>query len=540
MKKALHILKQMESYLLKLYSLKIYYILIIVIIPFSLTSYLMFQSLLNNFVARAEDKFYIIENFIDLSFDSADQILHGISMSLTDKMKNKQTIEKDTYYMLDHLSSTAHLDHEALPFYGFKIVNLDGFAMSNINVVFQDLFKVGSDLELIEQTKKNVLTLKVGNIRLSKTINRKIIPFCMGISHKIKYEGTICSGFILGQISSRLDHHVNSRHINKIELVDVSEDDERYRIGKSFTLSNIIRGYFEDKNLLVFQPISKYPFLILRAEVNCYYLGREIINILLLCCGYFIIFALLAYLSLLKITKNYINPLKNIQKNITQSRFDFLDKTTSFNELNLYNNILKIINNCHLLHSKQKKQAQTQIINSALLEQHYSIHNTKNREINAASLYLNEAKRLEFVSPENINLYQFTKEVTQYCSEHYNELSVRTIISAEDGQRDFKLKSAALIETVFNIFTAIIRIGKFQTESEIILRAGFFDDNNLPSLSIEVDGNGDSLLLGWELGPAYTYSSLLSVSLLAKENNFFFNIEQKGNKIIFFLDPIDQ
>lgn len=154
MKKALHILKQMESYLLKLYSLKIYYILIIVIIPFSLTSYLMFQSLLNIFIARAEDKFYIIENFIDLSFDSADQILHGISMSLTDKMKNKQTIEKDTYYMLDHLSSAAHLDHEALPFYGFKIVNLDGFAMSNINVVFQDLFKVVADLELIEQTKK--------------------------------------------------------------------------------------------------------------------------------------------------------------------------------------------------------------------------------------------------------------------------------------------------------------------------------------------------------------------------------------------------
>ena len=133
-------------------------------------------------------------------------------------------------------------------------------------------------------------------------------------------------------------------------------------------------------------------------------------------------------------------------------------------------------------------------------------------------------------------MIKFLEEIISYCSEYYSELRIKLIIE-DASYRQFSIKHAAITEAIFTIFTSIIRIGEF--DEEVILK-GYFSNNTSPTISIEASLQ-DSLLrpLGWKLGPNYIHSGLLSIYLLAKENNFFFHIEQKDNKIIFLLEPID-
>lgn len=58
-------------------------------------------------------------------------------------------------------------------------------------------------------------------------------------------------------------------------------------------------------------------------------------------------------------------------------------------------------------------------------------------------------------------------------------------------------------------------------------------------ITIEVDICGDGLAaLGWSSGPPYVYNSLLSIYMLARENELFFNIARDNNKMLFILEPM--
>ena len=204
-----------------------------------------------------------------------------------------------------------------------------------------------------------------------------------------------------------------------------------------------------------------------------------------------------------------------------------------------------IIDYCAILHCNVEKdtlvnpaiELRHNILNLILTEHHYCSSN-KNNNMKSSDLYLNELKRQINAKEQSLNLKEFLEEVTQYCMEYYSELKINLVLTEEDD-KNFNFKHSALTEVIFNIFTVITRIGRFNIDDEIILKT-ISHNNTLPNISIEVLTHESSPCpLGREFGPSYVHTGLLSTYLLAKENNLFFHIEQKENKIIFLFVPID-
>ena len=86
----------------------------------------------------------------------------------------------------------------------------------------------------------------------------------------------------------------------------------------------------------------------------------------------------------------------------------------------------------------------------------------------------------------------------------------------------------------------ITRIGQFDPDGAILVRTSFNNKNTLPNIYIETIFSNSSLKpIALESGIRYTYSGLLSIYLLAKENNLLFNIEQKKHNFTFVLQAIE-
>ena len=83
---------------------------------------------------------------------------------------------------------------------------------------------------------------------------------------------------------------------------------------------------------------------------------------------------------------------------------------------------------------------------------------------------------------------------------------------------------------------------EFDTDDEeLLIKAAFVNKNSFPTISIEANLRESSLQpISWTLGPSYVYSGLLSIYLLAKENNLFFYIRKKNQKLILTLEPLNK
>ena len=176
-------------------------------------------------------------------------------------------------------------------------------------------------------------------------------------------------------------------------------------------------------------------------------------------------------------------------------------------------------------------------MNLIFIEQHFMTLQKEN--ICKEKLYINKLNSLVNEPYVNLPLEEFLGQFCDYCAEFYHELHIKLVIEDSD-KRNFSFKQAALIETLFNIFILILRT-EFDSEEPLVVKAKFTEDNLFPTISIEAllnEGNSNSL--GWEFGPYFTHTSLLSIYLLAAENQLLFMISQEGNKIIFKLLPIEK
>lgn len=517
---------------------------ILFLIIFSAISYILTQNLLNNITKRADNKLKIAENFINFSIEGANQIIYGLALSLAQESinaKNKNII--NIIKSFDHKMER----HNAIPLYGFKVLDHKDFIIRS-TLIPDKLFttsKTLTDLSLLKKAKKKPFELQIGKIRLGKLTHKNILPFCMSIENNKTFIGSICSGITIDKLSERLNYHITSKHINRINLLGIVEKNNRNKANNHFTLSKILDSYFKNKNLIIQHPLTNYP-IVLEAEINCYYLAREIGAIAFYCICYLIAFILFVYYIHNINKKYYLKPLTIIQKKLHEYSDHFSKRIPEFNKLyfdgicpyHLSQAVNYIIDHC--INSKEESSSPSKLHNNLLhlmlTERHYCISTTK-VDIRSGDLYLNELRRQINSKDQSQNLKSFLDKITQYCAEYYSELKIKVIIEEED-HKDFNFKHTALSETIFNIFTTITRIGNFDVDNFIILRA-HFHNNTSPNINIEVLCQDSSLHpLGWEYGPEYIYTSLLSVYLLAKENNFFFHIEQKENKIMFVLEPL--
>jgi hypothetical protein len=140
--------------------------------------------------------------------------------------------------------------------------------------------------------------------------------------------------------------------------------------------------------------------------------------------------------------------------------------------------------------------------------------------------------------PITLSLRELLDNITQYCNEFYYEVNINVLVD-EENDRQFILKQSALTEAIFHILTFINRGDLNADHDEILLKGIFTDKNIFPTIVVEVPlSEKGTASLGWESGPSYVYASLLSVYLLAKENDLFFNIETKEGGIAFILEPL--
>ena len=187
------------------------------------------------------------------------------------------------------------------------------------------------------------------------------------------------------------------------------------------------------------------------------------------------------------------------------------------------------------------EEVQTNILHLMLTERHYYQHHAESDfKVNNGSLYLAQLKKLVNEKKQLYNIVNFLNAVSEYCSEYYSELQIRAIIQKQDN-KDFYFKKTSLSEAIFNIFSLISRIGQFNTEtSEFTISASFESNNIFPTITITAPIIYSSLQSpGWILGPSYIHSGLLSVYLLAKENDLLFHITQEKENIIFILTPME-
>jgi len=266
--------------------------------------------------------------------------------------------------------------------------------------------------------------------------------------------------------------------------------------------------------------------------------------------SYFSVFILFSYGLLLINNTIYKNPFERIYQNILGVLVKIdpnINNNDYFQALQITDRLKwaleSIIDYCNITIANTGKQSEAELHNKILhvilTEHHYTSSNKMLGE-NIDNLYLEQLRRLVNEDTRTMEVSEFFREVVAYCCEYYNELDLKISISKRSN-KVFMFKHAALIEVIFHIFGLIARIGKFDIENrEVILKATFAYKKQFPTISIETNLLESSLKsLGWEAGPSYVYSGLLSIYLLAKENNLFFHIKQKNQKVIFVLDSIE-
>jgi hypothetical protein len=521
------------------------------IILFSIVSYYNIQNSLNNITYRANSKLRIIENYLEHTIANANQIIYSLSLALINE--NIAYNNKNITHLVNSFDSKINR-RKSIPLSGFKILDANDIVIYH-SLILDRVFKPQKSLSdniLLAAAKRNPFELQVGQIRLGSVSQEAVIPLCMSINNN-KNIGSICTCLDVAKLTKQITIHIDSPPTKLVKLKNITEPDNLNSLDNSFTLTNIIKSYLNAEPLIINQPLTKHPLLV-EAEIDCYYLISEITRTSLICLVYFVILIsfVIGFLAIHK--RFYQDPLNQIFKRIYQCPSDLFNKTNisshNLQELcieHLSQVINHIIDYFYASHNSKEKddpsslELRNNILHLILTERHYCNHHKNDSTIEDGSLYLNELKKLINSKEKAINLVDLLAKTVSYCLEYYDELKINLVIENEQQNKLFYLKEAALTETIFTIFNSIIRIGGFDLEKEIIIRVIFNDSSINPIISVEAPTLNSSLkALGWQVGVTYVYSGLLSMYLLAKENNLFLYIKENDGVISFVLEPIDQ
>ena len=517
---------------------------------------------LNSMKGYTFNKFKSIEATINSEISDAKHIIYGLAASLS-----YESINKNNSHISNLINNFSLNDAErSIPLGRLVLLDENGIIIDNDTNFDPTKFKKNAYSSCIEEAGKKYFELQVSPIRQGIRVHELIIPLNMAISNaKNQHIGTICSGLLLSEINNKLtlryalgQYSNDIRLSNLISYLDNSNQYQLNEMNNVFTIKYLLKHSFKKKNIVIHKALVKYPFVI-EMEMRPEYLRQALgtnISFYLSCLAIFVVFSYflwkiihnyfqnhmqLAYkrLSILNnfIQSTPINPLED--NNLLE------DKKLSLKQFS--HDINNLIDHCYSMQlnanelaiQQPKLDTKKKILNLLLVERHFLP--LKDTATNEEKLYLNKLMNIMDENEKTLPLFKFLEEVASYCCEFYHELDIKMIIYKKD-YKNFIFRHTALIETIFHIFTFINR-GKFETDGEQIILRGFFANKNLfPTIQIEAKINQDNNHLnasGWTFGPSYVYSGLLSIHLLAKENNLFFNIQQKDNKMVFTLEPMD-
>lgn len=543
--------KLCDKILVKVSSLIIAMIISFVII----TSYFM-QNYIKIIKENIKHEIYHVERELNDDFLDTNYIFYNLAILLSHESiySNKSLIKTifDLYVNVPGYS---------FPYYPFKFIDNKGDIISGSGSIFsfhKKNVKLKSFPEYLNKARTKVFELQIGKIIHGSYLKKLLIPLSIGVKNNNNHIGIIWGGINIEGLNKKLtSEYAHSQYFNSVILKNKNKDylNKKYishELEDSISLISILRSSIQDNNIIVHRKLENYAFTI-EIELNTMYLLTLVITNIIFLCFYFIIFVMFFCLLYFVIKSHYEKPLLLIYKKLGLVNQDLdttteeLDKFYSTRKLHpneLAKEVNILIDSYHELKNTSVKKVESEIkqriLNLVLVEKHFIKYN-KTNDIDERKLYLNKLVNLVDEGYTRANIKDYLKNITDYCSEFYHEIVINVIILEEDD-RDFSFKHAALTETIFNIFTFIVR-GNFDIyNSPLIIRANFDKESDFPLIIIEADisDKDSSTALGWLHGPSYVNTGLLSIYLLAKENDLFLDIQKQEDKLMFILEPMSK
>ncbi len=535
--------------------IKITSLITISIILFFFLFYLMVQSSVKRINEDVSYRLSNIESYIDEKFLDVKFKLNNLASSLS----------KDFIY------SNTKFTNELLSYFvqkpGYPISTVYGPAglyNKNMKMISCSLNSLAQSFqakvfpEYLKETKKVPFQLQIGKIIYGSFLKELVIPLSISITNiSGEYIGLIWTSLLVKDLNDQLTlRYAHNKFLSDIILQNNKNyaSDSNYvfhKLDEALSVSSILKALLERNDIIVHRNLKNYPFTIelnIKPEYFESFLGRNILFYI----GYLIILILVFFL-LYKIVNNYyqtsllfVHKRLNFVNQVSQNTDNEPDTFTLINEFSL-NHFAQDINNLiehyYLIQKDNLTQAELEkrkkFLDLAFTEKHF-LSSKKSSIMNEEKLYLN--KLISFIEEEytTASLTDYLNEVINYCCEFYHEITCKIIVEKKNN-KNFSFKHSALNETIFNIFTFIIR-GNFEVcIKPIIVKGNFVKGYSFPFITIETTlSDEQSSTLGWMSGTSYVYSGLLSIHLLAKENNMILNIKRKDRKILFILEPLNQ
>lgn len=524
-------------------------LLLISLTIFLILSYYIVQNSVDNIKLRANRKLQVAEKFIGLSLDQASQIMHALSLTLASE---QITIDDNKIFKLVKNFTSQIERFKVIPLYALKVINSKNQTIVHSLVsykAFVPLFeKSPKDLKLLAITREDLFDLHIGEIRVSSVSKDEIIPFCMAIHTKEEFKGYLCSGFTLKNLSEKLFNHIEDENIKKIKLLKAGGDEDIGRhIDNCITFSSIMSAAFRGQPLIIYQPLNNYQLLV-RAEIDCYFLSKEIWKSISISIAFFLLLGGTIYCLLIVNYKLYKKPLIALYKKMlsssstTPNNYPYICEnqlcSKAMGTINIINYCSELITKLQKVEVEKSSQELKSNILELLMQNDYRYSEIWDDRIKTNCVYLKNLKDIVNSKEQSVRLKVLLDDIVSYCSEYFSELDIKLIIANNENENILTLKKQALIETIFSILISITRMENFCIDSPIIVRVETIPQNNLCKIRIETSISELSIPpSGWEFGTKYTCTGLLSSYLLAKENNLFFFIETVGNRVLFNLEP---
>jgi len=511
-------------------------------------SYGVVRCILNNFIERAHVRAQVIENAINSSIADANQVMYGLVMMLTQEAITEEN--NDVSILLKNFDSNLSR-YKSIPFSCFRLLSPDGTVVA-LTSVDKSVFTTQAntnDSELVSRAKENPFELQVGPIRISKRIKEKILPMCLAFNDvKGDYAGTLCSGLLVDKVEDKLNLDYSSENVVKITLLNKNDQrrPEHYSADNAFTISNL-SALFEHVNMnehmVLYKPLSRHPVLI-EVEAKLDRIVKEIVIMMLLCFSYFLLFFVSFYGLSCLYKRIYRAPLCLLHRRIyamAGTMVDLkIDVLRTEGLLKVLDDIaerlnLSLVKSIHDANAYTSMGLHNDVMDLILTEHHYDIP-SKGAKTIFSNLYLTQLKKLVHEERRNINLADLLNEIKKQI----HDLTIDIVVQQND-RKDFNAYYTALAEAILHIFALISQtVGHHVDKNSVVLKGVFTGKSLLPSIAIEISlsaafGKNSSMETALHLGDC---SGLLGIYLLAKENNLFFYVEQKGKKIIFSLEPI--
>lgn len=528
-------------------------LLLIISVSFYIIFYVVYRNTLQEYKEETLKQLNLLENSIYTSILNAKQVLDGLSylISKTEiKLQNEQI-----YEMIKNFDPKSK-SFKAIPFSSLVILDQNNMSVASSS---EDFFffkqKDFSEAKCIQNIRESSSNFNIGSITSGLYSKELIIPLGVGIYKKHKFIGSICTGLSISSLKSGLDRISLYEIFGEVNLVNKTKKTKTQTINQAFSVLNVIKYILVQEEPKIIKSIEKYPYNII-ASVRLDNLSL-LLKAKLLFCLYYLLLLISCLLLVFIIIKNfYSSPFNSIKEIILKLPEEILSKDVSQNislhKLSsqditptvLNNTIAHLAKQLQTFYENQEKakfeqyaqDIRKKVLHLALIEHHYSpLEKISKAKSNV--LYSNFLNTLINENPREMSLKAYFYEIIDYLKEYFYEINIK--LKFDDTQNKiFSFKYSALTETIFHVLLFVQRSALDSEEDnlEIILNAHFSDQDNYPTISLSSKLiHNSQRSLGWETGAHFSYTSLLSIYLLAKENNLSIDIKQKDSELAFIL-----